>query len=154
MCLIVHILKENLVSVSAAGPNKICKIEGRYGSQQFAKLVEENILPHLDGGATRNFIVDQFPVHKCEAVKQWFARQTGLSLLILPPNSGDLMPVGSIADIIIKKLNSVPVDVSSTDELIRQVFESFSTVCNTANFKDTVMSISDVVKKNCESNDN
>lgn len=111
-------------------------------------------MPYLDGGAKRNFIVDQFPVHKCEAVKEWFSRQSGLTLLILPPNSGDLMPVGSIADTIIKKLKSDSVNVSSTDELLRQVSVSFSTVCNTAIFKDTIMTIPNVVKHVCESDDN
>lgn len=111
-------------------------------------------MPYLGDEASRNFIVDQFPVHKCEAVKEWFARQSGLSLVILPPNASDLMPVGSIADIIIKKLKSDSADVSSTDELFCQVSKSFSNVCNTAIFKDTIMTVPNVVKHVCESDDN
>lgn len=85
--------------------------------------------------------MDQFPVHVCSAVRDWFTKQTNLSLLILPPNSADLNPVSKLCDYVAKTLNSRQLDVKNVTELLKNVVDTFHNVASTTFVADCIMQI-------------
>lgn len=112
-----------LVIITGSGPNSIFKIEGRYESEQFISLVRKNMCLLVE--EDRLFYMDRFPVHKCDAVKDWFGKQK-CALLLLPEKSQDLMPVFSVAQLIVNKINSQKLDISNCDQLWDSVSSTFN----------------------------
>ena len=122
--------------VSGSGHHLIAKIDGRYGSDQFLSLVKKHIEMQTETISQQPYVMDPFPVHSCAAVKSWFASRKG-DILLLPPNSPDLMPIGKLAEWIVNKINCQRNDISNCSLLWEKVNEAF----NDSSFKMEIKSL-------------
>ena len=138
------------------GPTCISKIQGRYGSDQMIRLLDEHIGPALVGDHQPpvSFILDQFPVHLCSPVKDWFSRHDGINLAVLPPKSMDLMPVHKIGDLLVDHINRQDVDIQNVDALWNSISKNFSAMSRKGLFNTTLAEISELAKMICENNGN
>lgn len=117
--------------------------------------MESNVLPIVnDGCQDRTFVMDQFPVHICSAVTDWFKKQTNISLLLLPPNSFDLNPVSKVCDQIATTLNSKNIDIKSASELWKSVSDIFYTATSTTFISDCIMQIPHIIETIAENGGN
>lgn len=126
------------------------KIQGRYGSDQFVAIMKNNIVPILRNDADRVFIMDQFPVHICSAVKQWFNEQHGISLLLLPGKSGDFNIVSKIGEDLVKHLNSQSIDLKSVDELWVVVSNGLKKLCTPSVIQNALLEIRETMNNVCD----
>lgn len=108
--------------------------------------MEGSIVPHLTGKEERVFILDSFPVHTCVAVQQWFARKQGISVVLLPPKSGELNPVAKVCAAFVKKLNSECVDITNVDELWGKLSTEFVSFCSSESFENCIKEIPRLVE--------
>jgi len=124
------------VAISGSGHHLIAKIEGRYGSEQFLSLMKKHIAMQAENIPQQPYVMDQFPVHSCAAVKSWFTSRKG-NILLLPPNSSDLMPIAKLAEWIVKRINCQRTDINNCSLLWERVYESF----NDSSFKMEIKSL-------------
>ncbi len=88
-------------------PPVIHKIEGRFGSQAYLNLLQQHVRPHVGLSSNeemRYLFHDRFPVHTCAAVHDWFQSTPGITLVNLPANSPDLMPLLNVGERVVEEL--------------------------------------------------
>jgi len=143
------------VTLSWDGSISIGQIDGRYGSDQCVSLLSKNEQLKQDNvGRNQLYIMDQFPVHLCSAVKSWFNSKKSASQLILPPKSGDLMPVIQVAEQLVQNLNSVRVDIQDKVELWENVSAVFHDPATRAIIRNAIVNFPDILKNVFESGGN
>jgi len=143
------------VTISWDGSISIGKIDGRYGSDQCVSLLSKNEMLKQDTvGCHQLYIMGQFPVHLCEAVKRWFKSKKSATQLILPPKSGDLMPVIHVAEHLVQKLNSNRVEFQDKNELWEHVSAVFHDPSTRAMIRNVIAHFPDILKNVFESGGN
>ncbi len=137
-------------------PTCISKIQGRFGSDQMIRLLDEHIKPAVGKGdrSPTSFIVDNFPVHLCSPVRDWFSSHDGIALAVLPPKSMDLMPVHKICDLIVEHINRQDLDINSVNVLWNTVSENFNVMSRKGLFNSDLAEMSALAKMICDSNGN
>ena len=141
--------------MSCDGSISIGKIDGRYGSDQCVSLLCKNEKLNQDTvGCHQLYIMDQFPVHLCSAVKSWFKSKKSATQLILPPKSGDLMPVIQVAEHLVQKLNSNRVDIQDRNELWEHVSALFHDPSTRAMIRNAIAHFPDILKNVFETGGN
>lgn len=119
-------------------------------------LLDDHIKPALgaDNKPPLSFIVDQFPVHLCSPVRNWFSSHDGINLAVLPPKSMDLMPVHKICDLIVDHINRLDVDVTNVNDLWNTTSQNFSRMSRKGLFNTALTEMSDLDRMICENNGN
>ena len=142
--------------ISPSTPICIRRVEGRYGSQAYIDLLEDIVRPQLDffsGNPNlkkRAFFHDNFPVHCCKAVSNWF-NIPGITLISLPKNSPDLMPLLKISEKVVYELGKQGILASTKDELWDRVSRMFATICTQTYVDNLFSDIPNIVTEICES---
>lgn len=126
------------MAISGSGHHLIAQIEGRYGSDQFLSLIQKHIAMQTESSPQQSYIMDSFPVHSCAAVKSWVTSTKG-EIILLPPQSPDLMPIGKLAEQIVKRINCQRTDFNNCSILWEKVYETF----NDSSFQIEIKSVLD-----------
>lgn len=95
-------------------------------------MMKTHIVPILKKDAEIVFFMDQFPVHVCSVVKQWFHDQQGIKLMLLPPKSGDFNPVSQVGEALVKHFDWKRVEVKTVDDLWITVSTGFKEICTSS----------------------
>ena len=145
-----------IVCSSQIGPSCMSQIQGRYGSDQMIRMLDDHIGPAVGGSGQpqMTFIVDNFPVHLCSPVRDWFSTHDGVTLCVLPPKSMDLMPVHKICDLIVEHTNRQNVDVTSVNVLWNTILENFKKMLGKGLFNSALTETADLAKMICDNNGN
>ena len=90
--------------------------------------------------------MDQLPQHLCEPVKGWFKAKKCSSLLILPPKSGDFMPVIEFSQEIVRKMNLRGVDIKDREQLWQELSTTFHDPSTRTIIKQSISHLPDTLK--------
>lgn len=111
-------------------PHVIEKIEGRFGSQYYLNLLQQHVRQHVSSDGTQRYLLhDRFPVHTCAAVEEWFRSIPGITLINLPANSPDLMPLLNVGERVVEELRKNSITADNKEEMWQEVSSMFESVC-------------------------
>lgn len=135
------------ISADQVGPRVIRLIDGRFGSEAYIKLLDENVLPlcndHFE--PKRPLLHDRFPVHRSKNVLEWIASRQSIFELPLPPKSPELMPLEGIWDAVIDELKTKEIFVQNRNDLWIEVSNMFQQICTVERVTEYVDKIPDIV---------
>lgn len=113
------------------GPGVAWRIEGRFNSQTYVRILEDIMLPSVTQlYGNNNFVYqqDNCPVHTAAIIREWFVNNN-IELLPWPSRSPDINPIENVWGLLVKKIyrrDFFPQNANQLWEAVQESWEELS----------------------------